>query len=144
MSLKTIREPDTEILIVDDSVQYSGVLTKILKQVFGYERISTVDNPDEGLARLESEQDRYKLVFIDYRFPCGKTGLDLLKSIRDAGLSEGKVFFMITSEPTVEIVKEASSLGAVAVVAKPFDRGQLTKQLEKAERLLESESEESW
>ena len=131
-----IRDPSNPILIVDDNPQYTLVLSKMLKGGMGYEEITTATSPEEGYALVAERPDRFKLLFIDFRFPGGSTGTELMRKLDSEELMRGKVVFLITSEPTPDNVKAASKAGALGVVAKPFDRSQLEKQLEKAQRSL--------
>ena len=142
--MTSIKDPSTPILIVDDSVQYTQVLTKILKNVFGYTNITTVDETAEAYKLISSDPERFRMMFVDFRFPSGTTGGDLLTKLNEESLMIDKVAFLITSEPTVDNVKQASAAGAMGVVAKPFDRDQLKKQLERAIRLKDAEQEGSF
>ena len=142
--LKTIHDPALPILIVDDNVQYTQVLKRILEKALGYSSVSSVDSTAAALEMLRSDQGHHRLLFIDYHFPGGETGGRLLERLRQEGLLEGRIAFLITSEPTVENLKQAIAAGAIGVVAKPFDREDLRKQLEKAERALIVDSSESF
>ena len=134
-------ETTTPILIVDDNPQYSLVLQRILQSVFQFECISVCDTLAAGYAALKQQRGFYKLIFVDFRFPGTETGAELLVKLAREGLLKDVSAFLITSEPTVDNMKMAHSAGAVGVVAKPFDRDELAKQLEKASRLIKLESE---
>ena len=136
MKLRTIKNPDLPILIVDDNVQYTQVLKRILEKIFGYKSIFSMDNTYDAFAEISKEPDFYKILFIDYNFPGGETGGSFLNRLSNKKLLEGKVAFMITSEPTADNLKEAQAAGAIGMVAKPFDRNDLQRQLDKAERAL--------
>ena len=140
----SIRSPETSILIVDDNIQYTIVLKTILRGVFGYKTIESVEDPEEAITLLRANPQGYQLMFVDYNFPSGQTGGELLDRLQSEKLLEGKVAFLITSEPTVENQKQAVAAGALGVVAKPFDREALKQQLEKAERWVQSQQAESF
>lgn len=138
----SIYDPKTPILIVDDNPQYTKVLTLILQDAFRYENITAVEEPVEGLRLVQEAPERFLLLFIDYNFPSGDTGADLLEGLYSAGLLEKKAAFLITSDPTSENLSRALKAGALGVVAKPFDREELKRQLEKAERhIITSQAE---
>ena len=139
-----ILHPDTEVLIVDDSAQYATVLTKMLTHGFGLKKITHWLSSEDALTRLTENPNQYRLLFVDFRFPSGFTGGELLAELRKRGVLEGKVAFLITSEPTAENVKQAVQAGAFGIVAKPFDRAELKRQLEKAERFTAGEQAESF
>ena len=138
------KDPNTPILIVDDNPQYAQVLTRMLEGGFGFTDITAVSDTATGLALMKASPSRFRLLFIDFRFPSGETGVELLRRLASAGLLAGKVAFLITSEPTPENLKEAVECGALGVVAKPFDRAELTRQLDKAERALQVAAAESF
>lgn len=129
------------ILIVDDNVQYAQVLQRILKSGLGYSNITLVENPKDALALILQDPERFKLMFVDYNFPSGETGGELLVKLKNDNLLEGKIAFLITSEPTVENMKQALGAGAMGIVAKPFDRSKLEEQLEKAKRSIKVDIE---
>ena len=142
--MESLKDPQTPILIVDDSSQYTLVLSKILKNVFGYQNVTSVESPDQALQAINKDPNRFKMLFVDFNFPCGTTGRALLERLNSQHALKDKCAFLITSEPTVDNVKQASNAGAVGVVAKPFDREELRKQLDKAERLSISKRADSF
>jgi len=137
----SVRDSTTSVLIVDDSVEYTAVLSKLLKGVFGYQQVTTVSSTADAYQLLKGHPGTFQLLFVDYRFPTGSTGGDFLERLSKEELLADKVAFLITSEPTVDNIKQARAAGAVGVVAKPFDREQLRLQLEKAERAIKTERE---
>lgn len=139
-----IFDPEIEILIVDDNQQYSFLLSRTLQGAFGYRHVTSLFAAEPAFDLIKAEPGRFKLLFIDYQFPSGMSGGDLLRMLALHGLLKGKAAFLITSEPTTDNVGEAMAAGALGVVAKPFDREALKKQLDKAQRALEVESAESF
>ena len=139
-----ITNPETSILIVDDNPQYTMVLKKILTAAFGYLNITSVDSTVKAYDILKTDPGRFQLLFIDYNFPDGHTGGELLTRLATEELLGDKVAFLITSEPTVDNTKAALKAGARGVVAKPFDRKDLLKQLEKADRAAYIDSLDSF
>ncbi len=142
--LQGIEPSETSVLIVDDSAQYAGVLKKILGAVFGYADVTTVNTTDEAYEMVRQSPQRFKLMFVDYNFPSGISGGELLKQMAAQDLMKEKAAFLITSEPTIDIVKSALAAGALGVVAKPFDRTELGKQLEHAARAVMLDKNESF
>lgn len=139
-----ITDPLTPIMIVDDNLQYSSILKRMLEGAFGYSEITVVDRIDDAYELIVDEPDYFRLLFVDYNFPEGRTGGELLTRLKAEGVSEGIIMFLITSDPTSENVSEALNAGALGVVAKPFDRGELVKQLEKAHRTFLAQNTESF
>lgn len=139
-----ITDPNTKILIVDDSPQYSTLLSRILSVGLGYTNIVTCASLDEAFALYDHDEPEFALIFVDYNFPEGRTGGEFLRFLDNRGISEKCAVFMITAEPSVENQKEAMKAGACGVVVKPFDRMMLKKQLDKAQQLLDVENTESF
>jgi DNA-binding NtrC family response regulator len=136
LSSQGILEPTTSVLIIDDSQQYGAVLRKILTHAFGYTQINHLLTTEAALEELTKNPSNYQLLFIDFRFPSGFSGGDLLTQLKERNLLQDKVAFLISSEPTVQNVKQAVQAGAFGIVAKPFDREELRRQLEKADRAV--------
>lgn len=126
----------TPILIVDDNPQYSQLLKKILIAAFGYSEITCVESLEAASALVFSQSAPFLLYFVDYRFPGSARGTDFLLQLQKGGYLEKAVAFLITSEPTPENAKVATAHGAYGVVAKPFDREELRRQIEGADRLI--------
>lgn len=144
MTQQSLHDAATPILIVDDSVQFSKVLSRILEGVFGYKNITILHDTGEALGVIAAEPERFKLLFVDYRFPSGMNGAELLSALHQKALIEHKAAFLITSDPSPEGVKLAKSSGAIGIIAKPFDREQLRKQLEIADRTVNCLVDESF
>ncbi|MBN8549152.1 MAG: response regulator [Deltaproteobacteria bacterium] len=134
----------TPILIVDDNPQFASVLRKILEGVFHYTNITTVDSVNKAFSLINAAPHQFRILFVDYRFPSGENGVQLLQRLSSAGFLKGKAAFLITSEPNLDNFKQSMAAGVVGVVAKPFDREDLRRQLEKAERILLSENIDSF
>ncbi len=144
MGPKSIRDAATPILIVDDNLQYSEILKRVLGQGMGYSNITAVHSTAEAFELLSREPQRFSLLFVDYRFPEGETGGELLERLKSERLLSDKVAFLITSEPNVDNQRQALNAGARGVVAKPFNRKVLEEQLEKAQRSLDADQNESF
>src|SRR5687768_17359413 len=120
--LASIATPETPILIVDDTPQYSQVLTKILSVAFGYRDITVFDNLERAYKALTTKDCPFRLIFVDYRFPSGQTGGEFLLRLRAERILENRIAFLITSEPSPDNLKQAVAAGASGLIAKPFDR----------------------
>ena len=135
---------ENPVLIVEDSKQYATVLQKMLANGFGFKNITHVESVEAATELLKADPNHFKVLFVDYNFPSGVTGGELLQKLKDTNQMSGKITFLMTSEPTPDNVKQAVMAGAFGIVAKPFDRNELTKQLEKAQRAIDTEKIESF
>jgi response regulator of citrate/malate metabolism len=130
-----------EVLIVDDSTQYARILTKMLYHLFGFETVTHIASPEEALVKVCSEPQRWKILFIDYNFPSGFSGVSLLEELNSKGLLGEQAVFLVTSAPSAENVKAAVAAGAFGIIAKPFDQNELRRQLENAARRIDGKGD---
>ncbi len=137
--MEGIKDPSTPVLIVDDSQDYAKMLERLLRVKCGYTNIVIKHSTSEAWELIERGQD-FSLFFVDYNFPVGENGTAFLRKLAARNLLEGRVAFLITSEPTLKNMEEASAAGAAGVVAKPFDIKQLLEQIDRAGRKLFSDS----
>jgi two-component system response regulator PilR (NtrC family) len=115
----------SRILVVDDERSMREFLEILLRKE-GYE-VSTAGDVDGALVALES--DDYDLVVSDIQMP-GKSGLDLLKAIRD--VQSDALVVMITAFATTETAIAAMKEGAYDYVTKPFKVDEIKLVIQKA------------
>lgn len=135
---------DTGVLIIEDNEQYASLLQKILQKQCGLENIKTVPDTETAFKALKDNPDEFNLLFVDFHFPQGKTGGDLLERLRDEQLLGNKAAFLITAEPDSDNVKQAQAAGVIGVLAKPFEIKQIQKLLDKAKRYLDIDDADSF
>lgn len=138
----SLQDPGIPILIIEDNVHYAKVLMRLLEGGLGYTNITAVESTTDALGLITAEPERFKVLFVDFNFPTGDTGGVFLEKLKANSLLEGKIAFLITSEPSVENIKQATAAGAAGVVAKPFDREQLVFQIERAKRMIYADSQD--
>ena len=109
---------DNKVLIVDD--QYG--IRVLLYEVFGKEGYQTFQaaNGKQALEIVGNESP--DLVILDMKIP-GMDGLEILKEIKKIN-KEIKVI-MMTAYGELDMIKEATELGAVTHFTKPFDIDEL-------------------
>lgn len=137
-------DPALPILIVDDNHQYAQLLRRILESGFGFNNITAVNDTKEAQQLISNEPNRFRLLFIDYNFPSGFSGGELLQDLKNEKLLDDKAAFLITSEPSPNNVDQAATAGALGVVVKPFNRVDLAVKIDKAVRFLDLSSGESF
>jgi two-component system, NtrC family, response regulator PilR len=115
----------SRILVVDDERSMREFLEILLRKE-GYE-VATAGDVDGALLALES--DDYDLVVSDIQMP-GKSGLDLLKAIRD--VQSDALVVMITAFATTETAIAAMKEGAYDYVTKPFKVDEIKLVIQKA------------
>jgi len=121
---KTVR---AEILVIDDEVAVNNNVRKILsKKDFHVDQAVT---KAEALEKIE--QKAYALVVLDLKIP-EVNGLELLKAIRDR--RPETMVIIITGYASIETAVEASRMGAVDYLPKPFTPDEMRNAAEKAFR----------
>ncbi|MBV5318369.1 MAG: sigma 54-interacting transcriptional regulator [Desulfobulbaceae bacterium] len=137
-------EQGNAILVIDDEESLRNTFQFFLQNQ-GYAPVVTASTYEEALGEISSR--RFDLIISDIILG-GNTGIDLLKRIREIGLSCPVV--MITGYPTVETAAEAVRLGAFDYIPKPVEKEALLKtarlalrqhQLEQGKRQAEQERE---
>ncbi len=114
-----------EILVIDDEVAVNNNIRKILsKNDFNVDQAAT---KAEALEKIE--ENAYKLVLLDLKIPEVK-GLELLKAIRDR--RPETMVIIITGYASIETAVEASRMGAVDYLPKPFTPEEIRNATEKA------------
>lgn len=108
-----------KILIIDDEESIRFTLQRFLSNA-GY-NVSTVSDYRQALAMLD-EID-FDLIFSDIVLGGGKTGIDILRNIREKGIHCPVI--IITGVPDIETASEALRLGAFDYITKPVLRDTL-------------------
>ena len=120
------------ILVAEDDIAMRRLVAHALRST-GYRVVEAADGA-EVLERIESTiwRDRRDLIgaiVADMNMPA-LTGLDVLAALRCAEVDTP--FILITAFGDATIRREARSLGAAAVLDKPFDLGRLERALRMA------------
>lgn len=103
------------ILIVDDDEINREILWCIFEDDF---QVETAENGREAVDRVLTAPDRYSAVLLDVVMP-EMDGIEVLRILHDRQLMEQMPVFMITSETSMEYIREAYELGAMDVIGKP-------------------------
>ncbi len=115
----------SKILIVDDDPDIREVMRDRLKAM-SFEVVEASDG-EQALARLRDESPTITL--LDLMMP-KKSGLEVLKAIRDEGLDT--TIIVMTAYGTIEKAVEAMQAGAYDFLTKPFSPGHLEVVIGKA------------
>lgn len=107
-----------KILIVDDQ---NGIRV-LLVEVFSVEGYHTFQASNGKLALEIVRKESPDLVLLDMKIP-GMDGLDILKHIKQIDPSIKVI--MMTAYGELDMIKEATDLGALTHFTKPFDIDEL-------------------
>lgn len=113
---------DIKILIVDDEVNSTILLKKVLQKK-GY-NADTLNNSAEAFEKIKTED--YDIIISDLQMP-EFSGSDLLKVKK-----ENTLFIMITGYGSIDSAVESMKLGAFDYISKPFDINDFLQKFEKA------------
>ncbi|PYI52684.1 response regulator [Paenibacillus flagellatus] len=107
-----------KVLIVDDQ---NGIRV-LLVEVFSNEGYNTFQASNGKLALEIVRKESPDLVLLDMKIP-GMDGLDILKHIKQIDASIKVI--MMTAYGELDMIKEATDLGALMHFTKPFDIDEL-------------------
>jgi DNA-binding response OmpR family regulator len=117
----------SRILIVDDDAQFLSVIKEYL-ELLGYD-VTGIPSPSAALEA--ASQDEFDLIIADYKMP-GKTGLTLLKEIRESGVNTP---FLLVSGLVDTITEETvTTSGGSGFLLKPFKLDELEEAVTRALR----------
>ncbi|MBD2197982.1 MULTISPECIES: two-component system response regulator RppA [Calothrix] len=107
-----------KILLVDDEIELTGPLSRVLSRE-GY----IVDAADEGINGSNLAQTgNYDLLILDWMMP-GKTGLEICQELRRQGKTTPVLF--LTAKDTLDDRVEGLDAGADDYLVKPFELREL-------------------
>lgn len=113
------------VLVADDS----GTMRKIIIRTLGELEITDIQQAEDGLVALSFFSERpFDLVLTDWNMP-GKTGIELVKAIRQTDTSTPII--MVTTEAEKRRVLEAIEAGISDYLVKPFDKDDLRAKVDK-------------
>ncbi|MDY6953950.1 MAG: response regulator [Thermodesulfobacteriota bacterium] len=121
-----------KILVVDDEVTAGKSIEKVLAKKGFY--IDLAESADEGLHKIE--KGLFELVLLDIMMP-QVNGIELLRIIKERWPHLKVV--MVTGYPSIETAVEATRLGALDYISKPFTPDELREKVEAV--LLDTASE---
>lgn len=120
------RQDAYRFLIVDDSRAIQAIVRRVVENCqYPNAEIRVAANGEEALQILETFKPQ--LVITDWHMP-KVSGLELLQTMRQSGLTDIEVGF-ITTESSEALLNEARTNGAAFVINKPFRDDILIKHL---------------
>lgn len=113
-----------KVLIVDDQ---NGIRVLLL-EVFNSEGYNTFQAANGKLALEIVKQESPDLVLLDMKIP-GMDGLEILKHIK--AIDPSIKVIMMTAYGELDMIKEATDLGALMHFTKPFDIDEMRMEVNK-------------
>lgn len=107
-------------LVIDDSVAMRQYVTSILRQDGRVGEIIEAESPDHALRLLQQRDGNLQFIISDWNMP-GMPLAEFLKSLQLRPRLAGAPIFLLTAENEQKAHSVAESVGATAVLTKPFD-----------------------
>jgi len=105
------------ILIADDAEINRGILKVIFEEQFN---ILEAADGEQTMQILDEHSEKIAMLFLDLIMP-KKTGLQVMKYMREKGYTDTIPVIMITGEATAETDVKAYEYGASDIIYKPFN-----------------------
>jgi len=124
---KSKKAAKARVLVVDDEQVVRDVVNRVLTGE-GH-KVETVDNAADALKKIESQ--KYDLMLVDVKMP-GMSGVTLYKRIQKIDKSLARRVVFITGDIMGADTEKFLSETKVAHIDKPFDAGQLSREVRRA------------
>jgi len=122
------------ILIVDDD----PVNRKILGKLFGaFYEVMEAEDGYAGMEQILNAGNRLCAILLDVMMP-GMDGIEVLRKLKKLGLMEKIPVFLITSDSSAGVMKEAYELGVMDVISKPVVSYMVVKRVQSIVELFEA------
>lgn len=121
-------------LVVDDSSQVRGIVTRILKHDLGFGQVLSATNGKQAFQLFES--DNVDWVFCDWEMPV-MNGHDLLQALRKHPRGRNIPFVLMTGYADKDTLATAMEAGITDFVAKPFSPSILTQKVRRIAAAIE-------
>jgi signal transduction histidine kinase len=112
---------EARIIIVDDEVGYTCLLTNVLNRL-GYNHIRSYTNARQMLAEIVTTSP--DVIILDLNMP-DLDGLGTLEALRPIVVDDAIPILILSGDATIENKRKALTLGATDFLQKPFDSSEL-------------------
>ncbi len=116
---------DMSILVVDDFNTMRRIVRSLLKQL-GFNNVDEAVDGNDALSKISVKE--YALVLSDWNME-PKSGIELLREVRQSEKHKDIPFILITAESKVENIVEAKKAGVNQYIVKPFNAKTLKEKL---------------
>ncbi len=143
-ALKQEMTPNSGVLLVDDDKRSREILRQYL-QHYGFAQVWEASDGAEAFQLLEQKGNQVAAIVSDWEMP-HVNGIQFLKQVRDSEKFSAVPFVMITSQTSLEEIKniQAAELGVDGYLNKPFDlttfKGQMQAIFKEIQTHRQSES----
>ena len=114
------------VLIIEDDPDIQIILRTVLTQLANCV-VDVIDEGNEGLRRAKTGQP--DMIILDMMLP-HQNGYEICKALKgDPATQAIPVIFLTATARPAEAIKKAQALGALGILAKPFDPMTLIAQI---------------
>jgi DNA-binding response OmpR family regulator len=115
---------DNRLLIVDDQPEILETIEDILENFLEEFEIDTAPSVDDALALIDA--NTYKIICTDFLMP-GKSGVDLINSIRGGSSSNKDTPILIVTATSKEVEEHVKGISMVKIVDKSSNIAELVE-----------------
>lgn len=116
---------EMSILVVDDFNTMRRIVRSLLKQL-GFNNVDEAVDGNDAFSKITAK--KYDLVLSDWNME-PKSGIELLRDVRQNENFKDIPFILITAESKVENIVEAKKAGVNQYIVKPFNAKTLKEKL---------------
>jgi diguanylate cyclase (GGDEF)-like protein len=119
---RTLKNYDTTVLIVDDSIVYRKILRDSLSKI----KINVIEVSDgqEALKVMENKENNISLIITDYEMP-NLNGLNLTIKVREKYKKDQLGIIVISSAEDQDVIDRFLKFGANDFINKPFSHNEI-------------------
>jgi CheY-like chemotaxis protein len=114
--------PLKKICYIDDADELRLMVTTVLERIHGY-TIKTYTNGDEAIDNIGDFNP--DLILLDMWMPPNMNGIETFQAFQQKPNLQNIPVIFLTGQAEQEEVQKYTSLGAIGVIAKPFNPMQL-------------------
>ena len=131
---RALKNYDTNILIVDDSKLYRGILSKLVQEM--NINVFQAEDAKEALEFLNTTKEKISLVLTDYEMP-GMNGLNLTMKLRENFDKDQLGIIALSNIDDASIVSDFLRYGANDFINKPFTKEEVLIRINSNLELLD-------
>jgi DNA-binding response OmpR family regulator len=126
-----MKEPSMRVLAVDDD-PFILTLVETISADVGVLNVVTAGSGEQALRLLANKDTTFDYLLFDIRMP-GMDGIELCRHVRQMSQYHETPIIMLTAMRDIENMGEAFRVGASDYASKPFDVGELSLRLRRAQ-----------
>ena len=115
-----------KVVMIDDNTNLVEMVKEYFKDNESIKIVDVAYDGEEGIKKLDTNQDAYDLIILDLIMP-KKDGIYVLEEMKKRGIN--KKVIVATSYNSSEVIRQVSEFGVNYFVLKPFDLMDLERRI---------------